>query len=65
MSKGKNERIEELENQVKSLLWCCNWDFQRLQDLTDRAETLESVENDRKAAVNKKTGESDALKFEI
>ena len=48
ISKGISDRIEELENQVKSLLWCCKWDLQRLQDLTDRVETIEAVEKDRK-----------------
>ncbi len=43
MIKGISERIEELEKQVKKILWCLNWDFQRLQDLTDRVETLEAA----------------------
>ncbi len=53
MSKGKNERIEELEKQVKKILWCLNWDFQRLQDLTDRVETLEAAEKVRTGAPSK------------
>ena len=52
MSKGKNERIEELEKQVKNILWCIDWDFNRIKTLTDRVEVLEA---DLKARKNAET----------
>ena len=50
MSKGKNERIEELEKQVKSILWCIDWDFKRITSLTDQVNVLEADLKVRKDA---------------
>jgi len=54
MSKGYNERIEELEKQVKSILWCLNWDYERLIKLTDRVEKLEAYVSSLKSSTAEK-----------